>query len=395
MLMIPFKHLFFSVILLSNFIYSWMPIQSTNSQQTGGMDEPFAGDSLCIPAAYPSNQDECLAKGPSAFLSELARNGVEYPFIPLAAINPDPTFRTAPDAYIKVGKQSFPVYPTLADASARNHVRYLDAGTKYLAFLSRVDQEDGIYYQTKSGMWIEAGEADAACCIYEGRFQGMQFNHTPVNSFGWIVDQARPRVAPSYQAVENGKVLQRETVVQIYNVIEGQGTNWYMIGLNDWVERRFIRQLVIRPTPPQGVTRDRWIEINLYEQTLSVYEKGKLVFATLIASGVEPFFTRPGVFQIYKKKPVETMSGAFEANRSDFYYFENVPWTMYFDEERAIHGAYWRTLFGYEQSHGCVNLSIGDSRLVYDWAKEGDWVYVWDPSGTTPTDPSFYTKGGA
>jgi lipoprotein-anchoring transpeptidase ErfK/SrfK len=128
---------------------------------------------------------------------------------------------------------------------------------------------------------------------------------------------------------------------------------------------------------------------------MSVYDHGQLVYATIISTGRSPFYTRPGLFKIYKKKPVETMTGSFEANRSDYYYLENVPWTMYFDEARALHGAYWHTMFGYEMSHGCVNLSIGDSRWLFDWAQEGDSVYVWDPSGKTPTDPKFYGKGGA
>jgi lipoprotein-anchoring transpeptidase ErfK/SrfK len=168
-----------------------------------------------------------------------------------------------------------------------------------------------------------------------------------------------------------------------------------MVGVNQWIDRRFIRQLEINPTPPEGVTNNRWIEINLFEQTMSVYDNGQLIFATMIATGRPPFYTRPGLFKIYEKKLVETMTGSFEANKSDYYYLENVPWTMYFDEARALHGAYWHTLFGYEMSHGCVNLSIGDSNWLYAWAKEGDSVYVWDPSGKTPTDPKFYGKGGA
>ena len=115
----------------------------------------------------------------------------------------------------------------------------------------------------------------------------------------------------------------------------------------------------------------------------------------MIATGVDPFFTKPGLFQIQAKKDTETMTGSFTSDRSDYYSFEKVPWTMYFDGARALHAAYWRTLFGYAQSHGCVNLSPGDSHWLYDWANVGDWVYVWDPSGKTPTDPAKYTQGGA
>ena len=89
------------------------------------------------------------------------------------------------------------------------------------------------------------------------------------------------------------------------------------------------------------------------------------------------------------------MRGAFTADWSDYYYLEDVPWTMYYDEARALHGAYWHNGFGYARSHGCVNLGPGDALWLYNWASIGDWVYVWDPSGRTPEDPSLYTPGGA
>jgi lipoprotein-anchoring transpeptidase ErfK/SrfK len=69
---------------------------------------------------------------------------------------------------------------------------------------------------------------------------------------------------------------------------------------------------------------------------------------------------------------------------ADAYNLESVPWTMYFDESRAFHGAYWRANLGYPQSHGCINMSVGDSHWLYDWAKMGEHVYVYDPSGKTP-----------
>ena len=146
-------------------------------------------------------------------------------------------------------------------------------------------------------------------------------------------------------------------------------------------------QVVINTIPPEGVTTDRWIDINLAEQTLAVYENRALVFATVMASGIENFWTKPGTFQIFQKKETETMRNN---DPSDFFYLDNVPWTMYFDGARALHGAYWRTRFGYPQSHGCINLSVGDSHWLFNWASEGDWVYVHDPSGQTPTDPNLF-----
>ncbi len=92
--------------------------------------------------------------------------------------------------------------------------------------------------------------------------------------------------------------------------------------------------------------------------------------------------------------PVECIQPGTPVEQWPTYYIEDVPWTMYFDGPRALHGAFWRTRFGYPQSHGCVNLSVGDAHWLFNWANVGDWVWVHDPTGQTPTDPSLY-QGGA
>lgn len=74
------------------------------------------------------------------------------------------------------------------------------------------------------------------------------------------------------------------------------------------------------------------------------------------------------------------------------YYLMDVPWTMYFDERRALHAEYWHDHLGYKSSHGCVNLSFPDAEWMFNWAKMGDWVFVWDPKGLTPEDPDLFTQ---
>ncbi len=357
--------------------------------------ESFSGEPLCLPGVYGYDQIDCLVLGPSEFLTTMDKKGIAVPFQPLPAYKPDVSYTMAPVPYLLVGENSFPVYASLDDALARNPTRYLDAGMKYLAVYERHDRDDGIFYQLMNGLWINAGEANTECCIRSGRFQGLMFYQNPSTPFGWVLDQINVFKTPGVSAESTGRKLFREDVVQIYDVQTVDGVDWFMIGLDEWVDRRKVRQFTVNPAPPEGVDNNRWIEVNLYEQTLGIYENGKLVFAALIATGVDPFFTRPGLFQIYEKYERTNMSGAFEADRSDYYYLEDVPWTLYYDEARALHGAYWRTYFGYPQSHGCVNLSIGDARVVFDWANVGDWVYVWDPSGETPEDPNLYTAGGA
>ncbi len=357
--------------------------------------ESYSGEPLCLPDAYPSGSGDCLPLGPSAVLTHMAQIGMPFPLRPLPAVHADESYKIAPDAYLRISKESVPAYSSLADAVARNSSYTYPFGSKYLAVAERVRLADGSYFRLISGFWVAGAEADSSCCIYSGSFQGLIFRATPFNSFGWTIDEGYARSGPGEAYPQVGEKFYPQTVVQIYDVVDDGATTWYMIGADQWVSRHFVRQFVIRRTRPDGVTANRWIDVDLYNQTLGVYEDGQLKFATLVATGMKPFYTRPGVFQIYQKKETENMSGTFEADRSDYYYFERVPYTMYYDESRALHGAYWRTLFGYPQSHGCVNLSISDSRWLFEWAREGDWVYVHDPSNQTPTDPKYYTQGGA
>lgn len=362
--------------------------------QSGTAPETFMGDLLCLPEVHSQNGNDCLSMGPAETVAQLDQQGLSIPLRPLPAARPDASLSLMNIGFAKINlgdSEAAPVYSALSDAVAQaNPVRYLEPGfLRYVAYVTYEDVDDKTFVQLATGEWVRAGRGR-----YSG-FQGLEFRATPRNNFGWIVDQASVRNGPGYASAELGIILPRETVVQVYDIVEQDGTKWYRIGLAQWVERRYIRIVTVNTRAPEGVENNRWIEVNLYEQTLSIYENGQLRFATMITSGQDPFFTRPGLFQIYKKLELETMTGAFEADRSDYYYLQDVPWTMYFDEARALHGAYWRAVFGYPGSHGCINLSIGDAHYLFDWAVEGDWVYVWDPSGQTPTDASHYGVGGA
>ncbi|HWR66911.1 MAG TPA: L,D-transpeptidase [Bellilinea sp.] len=354
----------------------------------------YAGQPLCLPDAYLFDPLDCLVQGPAAQLTEMAKMGLSVPLRPMPAVKPDPALNISPVSIARINletTEAAPLYATFDDATQQvNSVRSIDPGAlRYVSFINIDYYNNKPYVQLRSGEWMRASP------VAFSDFQGLAFSRTPRNSFGWIVDTAEVRAGPTYSAALLGTVLYREDVVQIYNVQPADKTDWYMIGPGQWVERRYIRQVRINTTAPEGVTNGRWIEVNLYDQTVSVYQDHQLVFATMVATGGDPFFTQPGLFQIYSKKPTETMSGSFEADRSDYYYLQDVPWTMYFDQARALHGAYWRAWFGYEGTHGCVNFSLGDSNWLFQWAQEGDWVYVWDPSGQTPTDPSYYGAGGA
>ena len=370
--------LFINISLLA----STHSLNTARAKQTYQVDEPESGAVVCEPNPYIVFPENCLPLGPSQYLSEMAKLGMTIPQSPLPTYKPDPRLNDLPFFYFKLDNDYVPIYGSAGEKGSG--ANQFPPGFVYITYIDRVES-NGVYYLMQNGGWIPGkgsriGELPT--------FQGLAFYSTPRNSFGWPFEQIPVKTAPGYNTSNSGAWLDPYSVIQIFDTQIADNAEWNLIGPGQWVEARKVAQVIINTTPPAGITSNRWIDVNLAEQSLAVYENQELIFATVIASGAEPFWTKPGTFQIYQKKEVETMRNN---DPSDFYYLDNVPWTMYFDGARALHGAYWRTRFGYPQSHGCVNLSIGDSHWLFNWAVEGDWVYVHDPSGLTPTDPSLYT----
>ncbi|MCJ7703090.1 MAG: L,D-transpeptidase, partial [Anaerolineales bacterium] len=305
-------------------------------------------------------------------------------------------------AYAQVRDSQAPVYGSIEDALAaqkKDAIQSIDASFSYISYTDETVVDGNRLYMVSDGAWMTANDVIR---VTAPRFQGVTLTETPQLPFGWVLTYLSPtpnvetKRTPGYEQEDyTGHFLNNHDIVWIYSTQTVGDSEWYLVGADEWVHQNVIARVIPNATPPEGASGNRWIEVNLFEQTITVYDQNELVFATLIASGLDPFWTRPGLFQIFKKLDSTPMRGAFEADRSDAYYLEDVPWTMYFDESRALHGAYWRANLGFPQSHGCVNMSIGDAQWIYNWAEVGDWVYVWDPSGTTPIDPDTYTAGGA
>ena len=363
----------------------FISIFATPSPISAQESEPESGAVVCAPAVYLESPSDCLPLGPSAFLTEMAKLGMTFPPRQLPSRIPDPALTQLPYFYFMLEED---IVPILSGPAGSETGQAFQPGFVYVSYIDRVES-NGVYYMLQNGGWIPGKGSRIGDY---SRFQGLEFKSTPRNSFAWPLPFYTGSIpvykAPGYNAPLTDKILYPYVdIVQVYATQNADGVDWNLIGPNQWVEARILAAVIPNTTPPEGVTTGRWIDVDLAEQTLAVYENNQLVFATVIASGLEPYWTRPGLFQIYQKKETETMRNN---DPTDFYYLDNVPWTMYFDKARALHGAYWRTRFGYPQSHGCVNLSVGDAHWLYNWAHEGDFVYVHDPLGLTPTDPALY-----
>lgn len=374
----------FLYLLTMGLLLSVLPPADARAQEPLD-EEPPSGAVVCAPDAYMVAPSDCLPLGPSTYITEMAKLGLTFPQRPLPAYRPDPALTDLPYHYFMLEED---VVPILSGPDGGETGQAFLPGFVYVTYVDRVEL-NGVFYMLPNGGWIPGKGSRIG---EYSRFQGLQFKKTPPNAFAWpltfYIDKIPVYSAPSYGAPLTERVIYPYVdIVQVYATQSGDGVEWNLIGPNQWVEARIFATVTPNTTPPDGVTTGRWIDVDLAEQTLAVYDNYQLVFATVIASGLEPFWTRPGLFQIYQKKETETMRNN---DPTDYYYLDNVPWTMYFDKARALHGAYWRTRFGYPQSHGCVNLSVGDAHWLFNWAHEGDFVYVHDPSGLTPTDPALY-----
>jgi lipoprotein-anchoring transpeptidase ErfK/SrfK len=198
---------------------------------------------------------------------------------------------------------------------------------------------------------------------------------------GWVAAstvhvRARPGVAADNPVI--GEV-HRNQALPILDARAVGNETWYRIGADRWVLGRWIRVARFRPRPAAIGTDQRWVGVNLTEQTAVAYEGDRPVYAAMIASGLPGTPTVQGIFRTWLRLASGKMSGG--STRHGYYYLEGVTWTCYFYAGYALHTAYWHDAFGNPRSHGCVNLSPYDAWWIFQWSAAGGphspMVYVY------------------
>lgn len=121
-------------------------------------------------------------------------------------------------------------------------------------------------------------------------------------------------------------------------------------------------------------TTDKLITVDIGKQKMYVWEGGKVLQEFRVSTGMRYTPTVKGSFKIRSKIEKQNMKGNYPPYEP--YFRKDVPNVMYFYQAYAIHGVYWHSLFGSRASHGCVNLSVADSKWVFDWAQVGTRVEV-------------------
>ena len=121
--------------------------------------------------------------------------------------------------------------------------------------------------------------------------------------------------------------------------------------------------------------KDIWIEIDLSEQALYLHKSDQIISGFRISSGkpaekeVIGKDTPCGLYKIYEKYITYPMWGID-------YHYPDVPFTMFYHKEYAIHGAYWHDNFGIPVSNGCINMNVNDAEWIYNRVKKWTYVYI-------------------
>jgi lipoprotein-anchoring transpeptidase ErfK/SrfK len=185
--------------------------------------------------------------------------------------------------------------------------------------------------------------------------------------------------------------LYYETTHWITAVDQGpDGKPWYKLTdelqpWSYWVPANHLRPIradELAPISPDIPDIEKRIEVDLARQTLTAYESDQPVHQTRVSSGIPssrppengiPTQTPKGQFNIYSKMPSKHMGDGRLMKGDlnlDAYELVGVPWTMFFhrlDTGYALHGTYWHNNFGWQMSHGCVNMRNDDAKWLFRW----------------------------
>ncbi len=274
------------------------------------------------------------------------------------------------------------VYPE--PNATRPPVRNMGDGYLWVTVMGQQRVNGELWYQITPGEFVRGADLTVGEI---SEFIGVQVQVQPERPFGWMVaDRVRPSTAPGVEPDETFDKMSRYTFFQVFNAaVDEEGWIWYDIGGGRWMKQIYVSLVEVSPRPDGVGPTDLWVEVDLYEQSVAAYEGDRMVFASLVSSGLNRWPTHEGLFQVWDRWTETKMSGA--EGKIDYYFIEDVPHTMYFDYDIALHGAYWHDRFGYKHSHGCVNMPPLAAEWVYNWSANAPvplWVTVYT------SDPHHY-----
>lgn len=238
------------------------------------------------------------------------------------------------------------------------------AGSNTVRAAGAVTIDGQRYWRTSRGELISAS---SIAQISPSKFQGIALaDGAPLPAWIRSHESSRKpvstRATPSRRGTITGELAPR-TVVTIEE--ESADGRFVRVADNAWIERADIRRATLAAPPPGTAANEKWFDVDLDQQTLVAYEGERPVYATLVSTGKYKHVTPTSVARIASKHESAAMTSDTEGS---VYSVADVPWTMYYDRDFALHTSYWHDGFGGPRSHGCVNLAPRDARRLFQWS---------------------------
>lgn len=226
--------------------------------------------------------------------------------------------------------------------------------------------------RTSVAMWEFVGQIPSATILGKDRFRYL----------GWWGQIAASGVAVRKAASTGSEKVGTLSSAERVKVLEEafgewvDGKNlWYRIDGGKYAGNYVFSDYIIpmeQPIPPrdfiipeQVKTGERWIDVNLAKRVMTLFEYDKPLFATYISPGRTENPTQTGIYRIWYKLKETDMQGGPPLH-SYSYYLTDIPWTMFYNYDYAIHGTYWHDKFGTPQSAGCTNMTQGDAKYIFE-----------------------------
>jgi hypothetical protein len=232
--------------------------------------------------------------------------------------------------------------------------------------------------------------------VHRARLQRVQLLHNSTQTYfeegkRYLVEVTVPYTrAMRYTKFYGWEPLYRlyyESVHWVDGMAEGpDGQMWYRIfdelaSVPYFVQPHHLRMIPpesLAPISPEVEFVDKRLDVDLTTQRLYAYEYDKVVFETVISSGLVYGGSSDGIgtktpageFHIREKMPSKHMGDGSLA--SDIYAYElpGVPWTSFFTEAgHAFHGTYWHENYGVPMSHGCINMRTNEAKWLFRWLR--------------------------
>ncbi len=224
------------------------------------------------------------------------------------------------------------------------------------------------WWHTARGGYVSTSDA----YTYKAKdFQGVELSEEMSFPVGFVM----AKTAKVYELQEDDKLKyvgkkERRDFVDLQEETEVRGTAYMLTTEGQLIKKEDLVVPHLQPLPKGLDPWERWVDVDLSDQVLVAYEGTRPVFTTLVSTGKkgseeEPFETPTGRWRIYSKQLTSNMDGSTASDGN--YAIQDVPWVMYFEGSYALHGAFWHRSFGYQRSHGCVNLGPSDARWLYFW----------------------------